>query len=65
MTNGTLRRLYSLDAQQHAIEKWMRVKGGKVDAVVVHRFDRFACNTVDALAIKSLFRRDCDRTIRR
>lgn len=31
---------------------------GQFDAVVVHRFDRFARNSIDALTIKSLFRRD-------
>lgn len=81
--------VYSLESQQQAIEKWVRVQGGELfqvytddgytgrnmerpafkrlredathrrfDAVVVHRFDRFARNSVDALALKSLFRRD-------
>ncbi len=31
---------------------------GKFDAVVVHRFDRFARNSIDALTVKSLLRRE-------
>ena len=31
---------------------------GKFDALIVHKFDRFARNRTDALAIKSLLRRD-------
>ena len=31
---------------------------GKFDAIIVHKFDRFARNRYDALAIKSLFRYD-------
>jgi DNA invertase Pin-like site-specific DNA recombinase len=31
---------------------------GKFDALVVHKFDRFARNRTDALAIKSLLRYD-------
>src|SRR5258708_29068259 len=31
---------------------------GKFDALVVHKFDRFATNRTDALAIKSLLRYD-------
>ena len=33
-------------------------RGRKFDAVVVHKFDRFARNRTDALAIKSLLRHD-------
>ena len=33
-------------------------KGRKFDAVIVHKFDRFARNRTDALAIKSLLRHD-------
>ena len=33
-------------------------RNGKFDAVVVHKFDRFARNRTDALAIKSLLRYD-------
>jgi DNA invertase Pin-like site-specific DNA recombinase len=33
-------------------------RSGKFDALVVHRFDRFARNRSDSLAIKSLLRYD-------
>src|SRR3990172_9062139 len=33
-------------------------KHNKFDAIVVHKFDRFARNRTDALAIKSLLRQD-------
>ncbi|MEO1290512.1 MAG: recombinase family protein [Chloroflexota bacterium] len=78
---------FSLDAQQHAIEKWIADQEGrlvhtyvdegysglttdrpaftqmrhdarqaKFDAIVVHKFDRFARNHGDAIALKALFR---------
>ncbi|MEM7163588.1 MAG: recombinase family protein [Bacteroidota bacterium] len=34
-------------------------EAGKFDGLIVHKFDRFARNRHDALAIKSLLRRDC------
>lgn len=80
---------FSIDAQNRAIEDWVKRQEGKLvqtyvdeaqsgrtadrpafqrlrrdarknkfDAIVVHKFDRFARNRTDALAIKSLLRQD-------
>ena len=46
-------------AERPEFQKLRRdAKQGKFDAIVVHRFDRFARNRTDALAIKSLLRHE-------
>lgn len=81
---------FSIDAQMHAIEAWIRAQNGllarvyvdegesgrtldrpafqqmrrdarqqKFNALVVHKFDRFARNRTDALTTKSLLRQSC------
>jgi site-specific DNA recombinase len=62
---GILVRVYKDEAQsgrtadRPAFQKMRRdARKGEFDALVVHKFDRFARNRTDALAIKSLLRYD-------
>jgi site-specific DNA recombinase len=62
---GMLVQLYKDEAQsgrtadRPAFQQMRRdARKGKFDAVIVHKFDRFARNRTDALAIKSLLRYD-------
>jgi hypothetical protein len=62
---GTVVKVYADEGESavtadRTMFQQMRIdaRKGKFDAIIVHKFDRFARNRYDALAIKSLFRYD-------